>query len=43
MLAYMDYVQNAFYQATSWNPDNSYVNLTATARGINPPPSPLCH
>ena len=33
MLTYMDYVQQAFYKATNWNEDNSYANLTATARG----------
>lgn len=33
MLTYMDYVQNAFFGATSWNCDNSYTNITATARG----------
>ena len=27
------YVQQAFYKATLWNEDNSYANLTATARG----------
>lgn len=34
MLPYMDYVQNAFYEATEWNQDNSYATLTATARGL---------
>lgn len=33
MLGFMDYVQNAFYDATHWNRDNSYGTLTATARG----------
>lgn len=32
MLTYMDYVQQAFYKSTLWNEDNSYANLTATAR-----------
>ncbi|SLM36708.1 mitochondrial distribution and morphology protein 10 [Lasallia pustulata] len=30
----MDYVQNAFYDATHWNRDNSYGSLTATARAL---------
>ncbi|KAF8415121.1 hypothetical protein BGX38DRAFT_1252080 [Terfezia claveryi] len=34
MLTYMDYVQQAFYKATNWNEDNSYANLTATARAL---------
>ncbi|KAI5811032.1 hypothetical protein DFH27DRAFT_531095 [Peziza echinospora] len=34
MLSYMDYVQKAFYKATAWNEDNSYANLTATARAL---------
>ena len=33
MLGFMDYVQNAFYEASHWNRDNSYGSLTATARG----------
>lgn len=36
MLPYMDYIQNAFYEATGWNQDNSYAQLTATARGTAP-------
>lgn len=32
MLAFMDYVQNAFYQASHWNRDNSYGSLEDTAR-----------
>jgi distribution and morphology protein 10 len=36
MLPYMDYIQNAFYEATDWNQDNSYAQLTATARGTAP-------
>ncbi|KAG0125335.1 hypothetical protein HOY82DRAFT_493051 [Tuber indicum] len=40
MLTYMDYLQNAFYRATSWDPDNSYVNLTATARALLDFPTP---
>ncbi len=47
MLGFMDYVQNAFYETSHWNRDNSYGSLTATARGnlpyifspSNPPPS----
>ncbi|KAL9126547.1 MAG: hypothetical protein Q9217_004427 [Psora testacea] len=34
MLGFMDYVQNAFYQATGWNRDNSYGTLTATSRNL---------
>ncbi|KAL9101819.1 MAG: hypothetical protein Q9163_002966 [Psora crenata] len=30
----MDYVQNAFYEATGWNRDNSYGTLTATSRNL---------
>lgn len=37
MIPYMDYVQNAFYEATEWNQDNSYATLTATARGLSIP------
>jgi hypothetical protein len=33
MLEFMDYVQNAFYEASNWNLENSYSQLTATARG----------
>ncbi len=32
MLGFMDYVQNAFYQASRWDRDNSYGTLTATSR-----------
>ena len=32
MLNFMDYVQNAFNEATGWNKDNSYGALTATSR-----------
>lgn len=31
MLDFMDYIQLAFAEATSWNRDNSYSSLTATA------------
>ncbi|MCJ1256151.1 Mitochondrial distribution and morphology protein 10 [Lignoscripta atroalba] len=34
MLGFMDYVQNAFFSASHWNPDNSYGTLTATARAL---------
>ncbi|KAK0507834.1 hypothetical protein JMJ35_009723 [Cladonia borealis] len=34
MLGFMDYVQNAFYEASHWNRDNSYGTLTATSRNI---------
>src|SRR5579862_4589348 len=32
MLGFMEYVQNAFLDASYWNQDNSYSSLTATAR-----------
>ncbi|KAK7717205.1 Mitochondrial distribution and morphology protein 10 [Botryosphaeria dothidea] len=34
MLGFMDYVQNAFYEASHWNHDNSYSYLTATAQAL---------
>lgn len=34
MLGFMDYVQNAFYEASHWNRDNSYGSLEDTARSI---------
>ncbi|KAF4612851.1 hypothetical protein G7Y89_g15521 [Cudoniella acicularis] len=34
MLEFMDYVQHAFYNASHWNSENSYSQLTATARGL---------
>ncbi|KAK7509812.1 uncharacterized protein IWZ02DRAFT_67916 [Phyllosticta citriasiana] len=34
MLGFMDYVQNAFHEASHWNHDNSYSYLTATAQGL---------
>ncbi|RPB11732.1 hypothetical protein P167DRAFT_488807 [Morchella conica CCBAS932] len=40
MLPYMDYIQNAFYEATDWNQDNSYAQLTATARALLDFPTP---
>ncbi|TVY86132.1 Mitochondrial distribution and morphology protein, partial [Lachnellula willkommii] len=33
MLEFMDYVQHSFYKASNWNTENSYSQLTATARG----------
>ena len=33
MLDFMDYVQNAFYEASHWNRNNSYGTLTATSQG----------
>jgi hypothetical protein len=33
MLEFMDYVQHAFYNASHWSFENSYSQLTATARG----------
>lgn len=43
MLDFMDYVQNAFYEASHWNRNNSYGTLTATSQGehIHPPPQLL--
>jgi distribution and morphology protein 10 len=35
MLDFMETVQNAFYQASHWNVDNSYGTLNATARGTS--------
>ncbi|KAL9603068.1 MAG: hypothetical protein Q9219_001432 [cf. Caloplaca sp. 3 TL-2023] len=32
MLDFMDYVQNAFYEASHWNRNNSYGTLTATSQ-----------
>jgi hypothetical protein len=32
-LDFMDNVQNAFYETSHWNVDNSYGALNATARG----------
>ncbi|KAK4692209.1 hypothetical protein P7C71_g4946, partial [Lecanoromycetidae sp. Uapishka_2] len=34
MLGFMDYVQNAFYEASRWDRDNSYGTLTATSRNL---------
>ncbi|KAL8683876.1 MAG: hypothetical protein Q9186_000219 [Xanthomendoza sp. 1 TL-2023] len=34
MLDFMDYVQNAFYQASHWNRNNSYGTLTATSQAL---------
>ena len=33
MLDFMDNVQNAFYEASHWNVDNSYGALNTSARG----------
>jgi len=35
MLDFMDHVQQAFYEASHWNVDNSYGALNATARGTS--------
>lgn len=35
MLDFMENVQNAFYEASHWNLDNSYGALNATARGTS--------
>ena len=32
MLGFMDYIQNAFHDASGWNRDNSYSSITATAQ-----------
>ncbi|MCJ1402017.1 Mitochondrial distribution and morphology protein 10 [Xylographa trunciseda] len=40
MLGFMDYVQQAFFTASHWNQDNSYGNLTATARALLDFPTP---
>ncbi|MCJ1418639.1 Mitochondrial distribution and morphology protein 10 [Xylographa parallela] len=40
MLGFMDYVQQAFFTASHWNPDNSYGSLTATARALLDFPTP---
>jgi hypothetical protein len=37
MIEFMEYVQNAFYNASNWNLDNSYSKLTATAQGLHVP------
>ncbi|CZR57098.1 probable mitochondrial inheritance component MDM10 [Phialocephala subalpina] len=34
MLEFMDYVQHAFYDTSHWNFENSYSQLTATARAL---------
>lgn len=34
MWPFMDFVQNAFYEESAWNRDNSYGNLTVTSRSI---------
>ncbi|TVY12922.1 Mitochondrial distribution and morphology protein 10 [Lachnellula arida] len=34
MLEFMDYVQHSFYKASNWNTENSYSQLTATAREL---------
>jgi len=42
MLEFMDYVQHSFYKVSHWNTENSYSQLTATARGkqtANPKPA----
>ncbi|KAI9768227.1 MAG: Mitochondrial distribution and morphology protein 10 [Geoglossum simile] len=43
MLGFMEYVQNAFLDASHWNQDNSYSSLTATARSLGCPllPAPF--
>lgn len=35
MLDFMENVQNAFYEASHWNLDNSYGALNTTARGTS--------
>ncbi|KAL8763210.1 MAG: hypothetical protein Q9184_000927 [Pyrenodesmia sp. 2 TL-2023] len=34
MLDFMDYVQNAFYEASHWNRNNSYGTLTTTSQAL---------
>ncbi|CCU81702.1 unnamed protein product [Blumeria hordei] len=34
MLEFMEYIQHAWYHATQWNQDNSYSQLTSTARAL---------
>ncbi|CAO1599535.1 Mitochondrial distribution and morphology protein 10 [Xanthoria calcicola] len=41
MLDFMDYVQNAFYEASHWNRNNSYGTLTATSQALLDFPTPL--
>ncbi|MCJ1232424.1 Mitochondrial distribution and morphology protein 10 [Varicellaria rhodocarpa] len=41
MLGFMDYVQSDFQTSSNWNRDNSYGNLTATARALLDFPTPL--
>ncbi|KAI9760902.1 MAG: mRNA turnover and ribosome assembly protein [Chaenotheca gracillima] len=41
MLTFMDHVQNAWLDATHWNQDNTYSNLTATSRALLDFPTPL--
>jgi Mitochondrial distribution and morphology protein 10 len=40
MLDFKDYIETAFYAESKWNIDNSYVNLTKTARGMPVTPGP---
>ncbi|KAI9840745.1 MAG: Mitochondrial distribution and morphology protein 10 [Sclerophora amabilis] len=40
MITFMDHVQNAWLDATRWNRDNSYSNLTPTARALLDFPTP---
>ncbi|KAI9731028.1 MAG: Mitochondrial distribution and morphology protein 10 [Cirrosporium novae-zelandiae] len=40
MLPFMDYIQNAFYTATSWNRQNSYGTLEDTSRSLLDFPTP---
>ncbi|KAI1006319.1 Mitochondrial distribution and morphology protein 10 [Podosphaera aphanis] len=34
MLEFMEYVQQAWYETTQWNQENSYAKLTSTARAL---------
>ena len=44
MLEFMDYIQHAFYNVSGWNFENSYSQLTATARGnMSPSRSRISH
>ncbi|KAK0646719.1 hypothetical protein B0T16DRAFT_414157 [Cercophora newfieldiana] len=41
MREFMHYITNAFYSATSWNEDNTYKELNATARELIDFPIPI--
>ena len=43
MLDFMEYLQNAFYDVSQWDQDNSYSSLNATAKGVCNPRSSSPH